>query len=104
MAFIRDGTKLASYDNFGPIRVHDIADLAAKHRNATHGYEPVPRDMKDGWMISQDDESLFWGPPEHRRVLCPPHVETFWDRPMKVDLSLVSDMAANGWNALTKDG
>jgi len=39
MTFIRDGTKLVSYSD--PIRIHDIVDLAAKHWNATHGYEPV---------------------------------------------------------------
>ena len=82
--FIRDGTKLASYH---PIRIHDIKDLAAKHRNATHGYEPIPRNMRDGWMLGQDDDLLFWVPLEHRRVLCLPHVETIWDKPTKLGLS-----------------
>jgi len=30
-------------------RIHDIVDLAAKHRNAIHGYEPVPT-QHEGWM------------------------------------------------------
>jgi len=90
MAFIQDVTKLASYyrdsDN-DTTRIYDIADLAAKHRNATHGYEPVPRYMRNGWMVGQDNELLFWVPLEHRKVLCLPRVETIWERPVKVDLS-----------------
>ena len=30
-------------------RIHDIVDLAAKHRNAIHGYEPVPT-WHEEWM------------------------------------------------------
>jgi len=86
MAFIGDGTKLASYNNH-PIRIYDIVGLAAKHRNAVHGYEPVPQDMNDGWVVGQDDELLFWVPLEHRQHLCLPHVEMIWGRPTKVDLS-----------------
>ena len=84
LKFIRDGTKLVSYH---PIRIHDIENLATKHRNAADGYEPVPRNMRDGWMLGRDDEVLFWVPLEHRRVLCLPHVEMIWDRPTKLDLS-----------------
>ena len=88
MAFIRDGNKLASYDYRDPIRTYDIAKLAAKHQNATHGYGPVPQDMRDGWMVGQDNELLFWVPLEHRQVLCLHHVETIWiwGWPMKLDL------------------
>ena len=86
MAFIQDGTKLMSYD---PIRIYDIADFAAKHQNAT---QPVPRYTRDGWMVGQDNELLFWAPFEHRRVLYLPHVglprvEIILGRLMKVDLS-----------------
>ena len=84
MAFIGDGTKLASYY---PIRIYDIVGLASKHRNAIHGYQPVPQDMNDGWVVGQDDELLFWVPLEHRQDLCLPHVEMIWGRPTKVDLS-----------------
>jgi len=87
MAFIRDGTKLASYDLHRPIRIYDIVGLASKQRNAVHGYQPVPQDMKDGWVVGQNDELLFWVPLEHRKVLCLPHVEMIWERPTKVDLS-----------------
>jgi len=59
MAFIGGGTKLASYSSSHPTRIHDIVDLAVKHRNAIHGYEPVLRDMRDGWMVGQDDELLL---------------------------------------------
>jgi len=41
MAFIGDGTELASDSDSHSIRIHDIVDLAAKHWNAIHGYEPV---------------------------------------------------------------
>jgi len=87
MAFIRDGTKLASYHGSHPIRIYDIAGLASKHRNAIHGYEPVPQDVKDGWILDQDHELLFWVPLEHREDLCLPQVEMIWGRPTKVDLS-----------------
>jgi len=87
MAFIGDGTKLASYHVGGTTRIYDIADLASKHRNAIHGYESVPQGMQDGWVVGQDDELLFWVPSEHREDLCLPHVEMIWGRPIKVDLS-----------------
>jgi len=90
MAFIGDGTKLVSYP--GPhtthtTRIYDTAGLAAKHHSVVHGYEPVLQGMKDGWMVGQDDELLFWVPLEHREDLCLPHVEMIGGRPTKVDLS-----------------
>jgi len=87
MAFIGDGTKLASYFYYHPIRIYDIVSLASKHQNASHAYEPVPQDMKDGWMVGQDHELLFWVPFEHREDLCLRHVEMTWGRSTKVDLS-----------------
>ena len=90
MAFIGDGTKLASYsDSYATrtTRIYDTVGLAAKYRNVIHGYEPVPQGMKDGWMVGQDDELLFWVPLEHREDLCPPHIGMFGGRPTKVDLS-----------------
>jgi len=84
MAFIGDGTKLASYH---PIRIYDIVGLASKQRNAVHGYQPVPQDMNDGWVVGQDDELLFWVPLEHREDLCLPRIEVIEERPPKVDLS-----------------
>jgi len=79
--FTRNGTKLMSRY---PIRIYDIADLAAKHQNASPEYKRVP---EDGWVVGQDNELLFWVPLEHRQVLCPPQVVTIWERPPKVDLS-----------------
>ena len=67
LAFIRDGTKLMSH---GPIKIYDIADLAAKHRNAPHEYKRVPRGMAYAWILGQDNELLIWVPVEHRNVLC----------------------------------
>jgi len=85
MAFIGDGTKLASYHDNHPTRIYDIAGLTSKYRNAIHGYEPVLQDMKNGWV--EDHELLFWVPFEHREDLCLPHVEMTWGRSTKVDLS-----------------
>jgi len=90
MAFIGDGTNLASYSGSyaaRTTRIGDIVGLTAKYRNAIHGYEPVPQSMKDGWMVGQDDELLFWVLLEHREDLCLPHVEMIGSRPTKVDLS-----------------
>ena len=69
--------------------------LASKQRNAIHGYQPVPQDMKDGWVVD-DDELLFWVPLEHREDLYLPHLEML--------TSPGSGMAASGLNALIKDG
>jgi len=87
VAFIGDGTKLATYHDDDPIRIYDIVGLASKQRNAVHGYQPVPQGMYDGLVVGQDYEFLFWVPHEHREVLCLPHVEMIWGRPTKVDLS-----------------
>jgi len=87
IAFIGDGTRLASYRDNHPIRIYDIVDLASKHRNAIHGYQPVPQDVKDGWVVGQDHELLFWVALEHREDLCLPYVEMIGGRPTKVDLS-----------------
>ena len=81
MAFIQDGTKLMSRH---PTRIYDIADIAAKHRNAPHEYERV---QEDGWMMGQDNELLFWVPLENREVLCPSQVRTIGGRPTKVNFS-----------------
>jgi len=84
MAFIYNGTKLMTSAN--PLIIRDTADLTVKHRN---GYEIMLRDMKNGWMIGQDNESLlFWVPVEHREHLCPlPQFETIWGRSTKLNLS-----------------
>jgi len=70
MAFIRDGTKLAHYSSDFGLRIWDIADLTDEHWNSTHGYELMPCDMADGWVVGQDNEPLFWVPAEHRKSLC----------------------------------
>ena len=62
VTFLQDGTALASYyDNF--VRFWKIENLTTEHRYST---EPT---MQDGWMMSQDDEPLFWIPVENRRGL-----------------------------------
>jgi len=82
MAFIRDGSKLMTSMN--PLIIQDTADLIVKHRD---GYKLNPRGMKDGWMIGQDNESLFWVPFEHRENLCLlPQFEMAWGRSTKLNL------------------
>jgi len=91
MAFIRDGTKLMTSTN--PLTIQDTADLTVKHRD---GYKLNPRGMKDGWMIGQDNELLFWVPVEHRNNLCPlPQFETIWGQSTKLNLSNFRD--GNKW-------
>jgi len=70
MVFIRDGTKLAQYSsNFG-LRIWDITHLTNEHWHSVHGYEFMPCDMTDGWVMGRDNEPLFWVPVEHRKSLC----------------------------------
>ena len=72
MRRVLDGTKLMTSAN--PLIIRDTADLIVKHRD---GYKLIPRGMEDGWLIGQDNESLFWVPVEHRENLCPlPQFET----------------------------
>jgi len=70
MGFIRDGTELASYSSDVGLRIWDIADLMVEHWHSAHGYELMPQDMADGWVMGQDNEPLFWVPVEHRKSLC----------------------------------
>jgi len=80
MAFIRDGTALAYYSGDIGLRTWEIADLTAEiasltaeHQHPTDGLELMMQGMRDGWMIGQDDEPLFWVPIEHRKdVYAPP--------------------------------
>jgi len=74
MAFLQDGTKLASYllNCDDPIRIWDIVDLSAKKWHATRGYELMLGGIKGGWMMGGDSEPLFWVPSEHREYLCAP--------------------------------
>ena len=102
MAFNGGGTKLASYYHSGLIRIHDIVDLAAKHRNATHGHEPISQATRDRWMVDQDNMLLFWVPLKHRQVLCLPHAEMFREQPMKVDFS--SFMYGSRWTECIDQG
>jgi len=83
MEFIHDGTMLITSIN--PLIIRDIAGLKVKHQN---GYELILHDMKDGWMVGQDNESLFWVPFEHRKNLCLlPQFETILGRSTKLDTS-----------------
>jgi len=71
--FIRDGAALAYYsDNIG-LRTWEIADLTAERQHYADGLELMMQDMRDGWVMGQDDEPLFWVPIEHRKdVYVPP--------------------------------
>ena len=74
-AFIRDGTALANYydcyHNSG-VRIWEIADLTVEHQHSTHGYELMLQGTRDGWMMGQDNEPLFWVPVENRKHLYMP--------------------------------
>jgi len=72
MVFIQNGTALANYDYGSGIRVWGIADLTAEHWHSTDGYELMLQGMKDGWMVGQDNEPLFWVPVENRQGLYVP--------------------------------
>jgi len=82
MAFICDGTKLMTSMN--PLIIQDTAELIVKHCD---GYKLHPQEMKNGWMIGQDNESLFWVPPKHRNNLCLlPQFEMTWGQLTKLNL------------------
>jgi len=72
MAFIRDGTVLATYYRNSGVRIWEITNFTAEHRHSTHGYELMLQGMRDGWMMGQDNEPLFWVPVENRRGLYVP--------------------------------
>ncbi len=75
IAFICDGTKLII--SVCPFVIWDIIDLIVKHHD---GYKLNPGDMEIGWMMGQDNESLFWVPVKHRKNLCLlPQSETLRD-------------------------
>ena len=74
MGFIRDGTALAYYSDDIGLRTWEIADITAEiasltdeHRHSTDGLELMMQGMRDGWVMGQDDEPLFWVPIEHRK-------------------------------------
>jgi len=66
MAFIRDGTKLAQYSRDFGLRIWDITHLTDEHWHSVHGYEFMPCEMTDGWVVGRDNQPLFWVPVEHR--------------------------------------
>ena len=73
MAFIQDGTALAYYSGDIGLRTWEITDLTAEHQHSTDGLELMIQGMRDGWVMGQDDEPLFWVPIEHRKdVYVPP--------------------------------
>jgi len=70
MVFTQDGTKLAQYSHHFGLRIWDITHLTDEHWHSVHGYEFMPCDMTDGWVVGRDNEQLFWVPVEHRENLC----------------------------------
>jgi len=83
-AFIRDGTALANYYNDylnSGVRTWEIADLTVEHWHSTHGYELMLQGIRDGWMMGQDDEPLFWVPVENRRGLYVPQFKVLIEGP-----------------------
>ena len=86
--FIRDGTALANYYYTSGVRIWEIADLTVEHRHSTHGYELMLQGIRDGWMISQGDEPLFWVPVENRKHLYVPSPREVIEKP---DISTILD-------------
>jgi len=72
MVFIRDGAALANYYYNSGVRIWEIADLSAEHRHSTDRYELMLQGIRDGWMMGQDNEPLFWVPVENRKGLSVP--------------------------------
>jgi len=60
------------YDHNSGVRIWEIEDFTIEHRHSTHGYELMLQDIRDGWMMSQDNEPLFWVPVENRKHLYMP--------------------------------
>jgi len=87
-AFIRDGTALANYYYTSGVRIWEIADLTVEHRHSTHGYELMLRGIRDGWMMGQGDEPLFWVPVENRKHLYMPSPRVVIEEP---DISTIMD-------------
>jgi len=69
MVFIRDGTKLAQHSRDFGLIIWDITHLTDEHWHSVHGYEFMPCEMTDGWVVGLDNETLFWVPVEHRKSL-----------------------------------
>ena len=63
---------MANYYYNSGVRIWEIADLTVEHQHSTHGYELMLQDIRDGWMMGQDDEPLFWVPAENRKHLYVP--------------------------------
>jgi len=68
MAFIRDGTALAYYFHRSGSKICDIADLSVDRWHS----ELMLQGIRDGWMMGQDNEPLFWVPVENRKGLSVP--------------------------------
>jgi len=83
-AFIRDGTALANYyDDYlnSGVRIWEIPDLTVEHQHSTHGYELMLQGIRDGWMMGQGDEPLFWVPVENRQGLYVPQFKVLIEGP-----------------------
>ena len=63
---------LVYYSNELGLRTWEIADLTAKHQHSINGSKLILQDMRDRWVMSQNNELLFWVPIEHRRHLYMP--------------------------------
>jgi len=102
MSFIQDGTKLALYS----FKAMGIWDLRAEYSHAIHRYELILRDIKDGWMMDQDNAPLFWIPSEHRESLWVPlpRVVIKMLREMATGLDLSCSMLGSEWTECIDTG
>jgi len=104
MVFIRDGTALACYSSDIGLRTWEIADLTAEHQHPIDGLELMMQGMRDGWVMGQDDEPLFWVPIEHRKDVYAPPCNVMIKASQQSWTFLTQDSAGSGWNVLTKSG
>ena len=98
MVSTRDGTALAYYfDNIG-LRTCEIVDLSTEYQYSTHEYELMLQGMRDGWMMGQDDEPLFWVSVEHRKDVCVPPCRVVFEAPLVTTiLDFSNSRFGRGW-------
>jgi len=85
-----------SFFNFG-MSILDRADLTAEYRKSSDGYTQMLQGMRDGWVMSQDNEPQFRVPAKYRTHL--------YVSPFKVVIEgpkSNQDSAESGQNVSTK--
>jgi len=94
---------LAYYAPDFALRVCDMAGLMDEDWHSASGYEIRLQGMADGWVMSRDNEPLFWVLIEHRNNLyvLPSHRMVTKGR-QRTWTPLTQGLAESGQNALIK--